>query len=42
MKTSEKLMASVADADRAEPVVQTTIDVSQLPDDAGSRRLGRQ
>ena len=30
VKTSEKLMASVADADRANPVVQTTINGSQL------------
>ena len=31
VKTSEKLMASVADSDRADPVLQTTIGGSQLP-----------
>ena len=30
VKTSEKLMASVMDADWANPVVQTTIDGNQL------------
>ena len=31
MKTSEKFLASAADTDQANPVVQTTINGSQLP-----------
>ena len=31
VKTSEKFIASAADTDRADPVVKTTIDGSQLP-----------